>query len=215
MEFDKDIFRVNLNKFTQKAFRSIPPLNNPVILDIGCGTGIPTLTLAKLTKGHITAVDIDKIALERLAKRARDSGLADYIRIHNQSMKNLKFDSDRFDFIWAEGSIMVIGFKKGLTEWKKFLKPKGYMVIHDDLKDLSKKKDIITQCGYNLIHYFVLDENIWWKEYYDPMEREILRLQSSDIDLDESGISVALEEIRMFKMNPKSCASVFFVMQLM
>ncbi|MBU7032610.1 MAG: class I SAM-dependent methyltransferase, partial [Theionarchaea archaeon] len=42
----------------------LPALDNPHILDIGCGTGEPTLELARLSEGIITAVDINQRALD-------------------------------------------------------------------------------------------------------------------------------------------------------
>jgi methylase of polypeptide subunit release factors len=42
----KDQCRKNLSRFTERALSSIPELDNPIILDIGCGTGVPTILLA-------------------------------------------------------------------------------------------------------------------------------------------------------------------------
>ncbi len=49
----KDESRRNLLKYTRKAFRMIPGIKNPDILDIGCGSGIPTVELAKLSGGKV------------------------------------------------------------------------------------------------------------------------------------------------------------------
>ena len=46
---EKDHIRENLNKYTRKAFRLLPKLKNPNIVDIGCGTGVPTIELAKIS----------------------------------------------------------------------------------------------------------------------------------------------------------------------
>ena len=51
-------------KYTAKAFRMLPKLDNPRILDIGCGRGGPTMELARLSQGWITAVDIDQPSLD-------------------------------------------------------------------------------------------------------------------------------------------------------
>jgi methylase of polypeptide subunit release factors len=42
---NKDVFRQPLIEYTIKAFNQLPPINQPNILDIGCGTGVPTLEL--------------------------------------------------------------------------------------------------------------------------------------------------------------------------
>jgi predicted TPR repeat methyltransferase len=46
----KDRCRRGLLKYTRKAFLSIPPVDNAEILDIGCGTGVPTLEITSLDK---------------------------------------------------------------------------------------------------------------------------------------------------------------------
>ena len=49
---NKDVFRQKLTKYTSMAFYILPPINNPNILDIGCGTGVPTIKLAKISVGQ-------------------------------------------------------------------------------------------------------------------------------------------------------------------
>ena len=46
------------DEYTQKAFEMIPPIKKPKILDIGCGPGLQTIKLAKLTDGTIIGIDI-------------------------------------------------------------------------------------------------------------------------------------------------------------
>lgn len=50
----------------------------------------------------------------------------------------MDFVPESFDLIWAEGYIYIIGFKKGLQDWKKFLKPGGYLIC----SEISWFKDI-------------------------------------------------------------------------
>ncbi|UCG30431.1 MAG: class I SAM-dependent methyltransferase [candidate division WOR-3 bacterium] len=63
---DRDRLRTNLLPFTRKAFGILPRLDGPNILDIGCGTGVVTLELARLSKGRVVGVDIDQTALDKL-----------------------------------------------------------------------------------------------------------------------------------------------------
>ena len=49
----KDLVRKRLNKYTKKAFHLLPELDKPRILDIGCGSGVPTMELARLSNGEI------------------------------------------------------------------------------------------------------------------------------------------------------------------
>lgn len=45
-QVQKDKIRKRLLKYTRKAFRMLPQMEKPRILDIGCGSGIPTILAA-------------------------------------------------------------------------------------------------------------------------------------------------------------------------
>jgi SAM-dependent methyltransferase len=45
----------------------------------------------------------------------------------------------KFDLIWSEGAVFIIGFEKGLKEFKKHLKPGGFM------PDAEKTLDMVSQ----------------------------------------------------------------------
>lgn len=45
--------------YTRNAYHMLPRIDQPRILDVGCGRGDPTLELAKLSDGEIIGVDID------------------------------------------------------------------------------------------------------------------------------------------------------------
>lgn len=49
----------------------LPRLDNPRIMDVGCGTGVVTIELARLSGGSIVGVDTDKLALDKLQLMAR------------------------------------------------------------------------------------------------------------------------------------------------
>jgi methylase of polypeptide subunit release factors len=65
----KDNCRKGLLKYMAKAVSLLPKINNPEILDIGCGTGVPTIWLAENYGGIVTAIDTDNSALEWLRKK--------------------------------------------------------------------------------------------------------------------------------------------------
>ena len=72
----KDLVRERLNKYTRKAFRMLPKLDKPRILDIGCGSGIPTIEIARLSKGEIIGIDIHQPSLDRFTITQATSALA-------------------------------------------------------------------------------------------------------------------------------------------
>ena len=193
----------------------LPVATGRRILDIGCGSGVPSLELARLGGGIVVCIDTDQRLLDRLSRRARERGLVDRIEILNQSMFGLDFPDDEFDIIWAEGSIAAIGFQKGLTTWRRFLKSRGFLVVHDDADSTSEKLALPAACGYRLIDHFTLDENVWWHEYYRLLEKLVRRFRAERRDNPEAEeISKAdLRQIEMYKQNPSRFRSVFIIMQ--
>lgn len=211
----KDHVRERLNKFTAKAFQMLPKMDRPRILDVGCGSGVPTLKLAELGHGHVVGLDIDRDAVDRLRQKAAAAGLSDRVEALACSMTEMDFPKESFDIIWAEGSIVHIGFQKGLAEWGRLLRPGGCLAVHDSKDNLSRKLSDISTSGYELLGYFSLDEQTWKKDYYFPMQRLINETRSKCAD---DGDMLALldreqEEITVFKTDPASCCSVFFVMR--
>ena len=68
-QIQKDKIRKRLMKYTRKAFQMLPKMYEPRILDVGCGSGVPTLELARLSKGEIIGIDIAQNSLNRLTRR--------------------------------------------------------------------------------------------------------------------------------------------------
>jgi len=215
LEINHDLLREGLNKYTRKAFQMLPKLEKPRILDVGCGSGVPTLELAKLSEGQIIGIDIDQPLLDKLAKKIEEAGFTERVKIMKCSMLNMKFPDESFDIIWAEGSIFRIGFQRGLKEWRRFIKSKGFLVVHDEISNNTKKLELIPTYGYKLIDNFVLPGDVWWVEYYCPLEKRIQELRKKYGD-DHAAIVILdkeQKEVDEFKKNPKYHGSVFFVMQ--
>ena len=175
---------------TLRALSYIPDLNEKTkILDIGCGTGGQTIALAKNTEAHITAVDMLPQFLEMLMKKAKENNLTDRIIAKEMLMDSLTFDENSFDVIWSEGAIYNIGFEKGLSLWRKYLKDNGYIAVseiswltdtrpeeieqywineYSEIDTIENKLSVIEKCGYNPVAHFVLDEKCWLS-YYQPL----------------------------------------------
>jgi len=211
----KDRQRENLTKYTKKAFLMLPHLDHPSILDIGCGTGVPTMELARLSNGEIIGLDIRQPLLDELKRKIEDACLSDRVKTVKCSLFEMDFPDESFDIIWAEGSISVIGFEQGLKVWRRLLKPGGFLAVHDGIDDLAKKLKRIPSCGYELLGYFTVTEDTWWREYYSPLEKQIqeLRIKYSNDPEALNVLDKEQREVNMFKRNPKRFGSVFFVIQ--
>lgn len=193
----------------------LPRLEKPRILDVGCGSGVSTLELARMSGGDITAVDIDKGALNRLINKVKSEGLSSRVAVVHSSMLDMDFPPNSFDIIWTEGAISYIGFERGLCEWRGLLVPDGYLVVHDALSDLQKKIESTRACGYTILGRLELPPDIWWNEYYAPLKRQLEVLQEAG-PLDKgiiSEIKKAEREIKEFDCENDRFGSVFFVLK--
>ena len=108
------------------------------VLDVGCGPGAQTLTLATLDTGTITAVDNHAPYLAELRAAAEQHGLADRIRAVEQDMTALDFPAASFDLIWSEGAIYIMGFETGLRAWRPLLRAGGFLAVTE--ADLARTR---------------------------------------------------------------------------
>ncbi len=46
-------------------------------------------------------------------------------------MNDLPFPDDRFDLIWSEGAVYIMGFDNELAKWRPLAKPGGYLVVSE------------------------------------------------------------------------------------
>jgi ubiquinone/menaquinone biosynthesis C-methylase UbiE len=225
------------NESTKKAYlmlRNLP--EKPRILDIGCGPGMQTVTLAKLSKGRICAVDNHQPFLEQLKKKAEDEGVSEKITAVNGDMTALDYEDGSFDLIWCEGAIFIIGFEGGLREWKRLLTGKGYLVvselcwlkpnppeevrkfmeIYPGIKTITENLETIKKAGYRVISHFVLPTKSWWTHYYTPIEAKIPSMKRKYKDDEEALDHLAAEELEidMFRKYSQYYGYVFYLMQV-
>jgi len=88
------------NQSTRRAYLMLKELpKNPRILDIGCGPGMQTIELAKLSKGQIDALDNYQPFLDQLDISVKKEEFTDKIKLVKGDMFNLDYDSNTFDLI--------------------------------------------------------------------------------------------------------------------
>ena len=202
----RDSLRANLLEFTREAFKMLPQMDNPSILDIGCGSGLQSIELAKMCNGHITAIDIDVPALMLLQRRIKEQELSHRFSIKQVSIQDLHLLRETFNIIWAEGSIYAVGFEKGIRDWKQILKKDGFLVVHDENDRVDAKLQIIKKYGYKILGQIEVPHEEWEERYYKPLLSTL-----STKKLPESDFRDLRKEIDTFKRT--KMGSIFFVLQ--
>ena len=223
-------------RYTRKAFQMLPRLERPRILDIGCGAGEPTLELARLTQGEIIGIDINQPALDRLKTKIEKAGLSDRVKALNSSMFNMDFPDESFDILWSEGSIFNIGFARGLKDWRRLLRPKGFLVVHEmvwlrpdppkETYDYWKRQysgictvpENLAQIApgdYKLVGHFALPEDAWWVLYFGPLEKRVreLRIKYANDPRALRALEKGQREVDMHKKYYRWYGSAYFIMQ--
>jgi len=196
--------------------------NDLKIADIGCGSGAQTITLAKNTNGHITAVDLFPEFLDKLNLRSVELGFRERIKTIEKSMEDLPFDNEEFDLIWSEGAIYNIGFKRGVQEWKKYLKTGGYLAVSEitwitnsrpkeieefwneeypEIDTVSNKIRILEENGYAPVGHFILSQNSWIENFYKPIEKRFSTFleKHNNSEMARNIVEEHKEEIRKYK----------------
>jgi ubiquinone/menaquinone biosynthesis C-methylase UbiE len=179
-------------EITLKALSFIEDLNEKSkVADIGCGTGGQTMVLAQNIPCKITGVDLWSGFINQFNQNAQNKNLHDRMKGIVGNMENLPFQEEDLDLIWSEGAIYNIGFKRGLNEWRKFLKQGGYIAVtentwfteerpaeiqefwqkaYSEIDTIPNKVAQLQKAGYLPIATFVVPESCW-TNYYSIMQK--------------------------------------------
>ncbi|MBE0366910.1 MerR family transcriptional regulator [Pseudoalteromonas aurantia] len=181
---------------TKHALSLIPTAPSS-ILEIGCGKGLATNVLAKCSQAQITAIDNEQLALDQLAKRFEEKGLAARLEVCCTNMAALPYSNESYDLIWSEGSAYIIGIEKALMLWKPILKKQGYLMMSDlvwktsspseqaiefwrheypDIQTVQTRIKQIEKTGYQVIANFSQSKSAWLN-YYNPLRERLNELE--------------------------------------
>lgn len=177
---------------TRRALAMVP-FSPETTLEIGCGPGMATMTLAEATLGRITATDTDGGALARLRARVAARGKGDRVAVRNTDMAQLPVPDKPWDVIWAEGSAYIIGVERALRDWRPLLRPGGVLVFSEmvwrtetppeslrifwasEYPDMTRVPIRLAQArraGYRVLGHFDMGREAM-DTYYGPLEARV------------------------------------------
>jgi SAM-dependent methyltransferase len=211
----------------------LPPA--PRILDLGCGSGRQSLTLARATSGHVLAVDVWAPSLAALRERAAAAGLAAQIETLQQSIAALDLGGRMFDLVWCESAVYTIGFDAALRAWRPLLAPGGALAISElawlrtEAPERARRfwhggypamgaheanLRALAEHGYRVLGSFTLPDADWEDGYYAELARRLPALHAQYPEPEARAVLAATqEEIEVFRGREGSFGYVFHVVR--
>ena len=103
------------------------------VLDIGCGSGGPSLALVAATGCTLTGIDREASAIEQAQRLASERGLSDKARfVAGDCRDRLPFEDGSFDVVVCIDAILHLGDRFAtLADWGRLLCPGGRLLFTD------------------------------------------------------------------------------------
>ncbi|MDR2046832.1 MAG: class I SAM-dependent methyltransferase [Clostridiales bacterium] len=223
------------SEMTIKALRFLDNIDKIArVADLGCGSGGQTMVLAAHIHGKIIGVDLFQGFIDAFNDNAEKLNLQDRVTGIVGSMENLPFQDEEFDLIWSEGAIDNIGFEKGLTYWRKFLRINGYVAVTcpswltdkhpaeiekfwmeagSGLDTVGHNIDAMQRAGYSFVAAFTLPEDCWTDNYFVPREaaEQLLSEKYAGGKTVEAYIKGDKYEVELFSKYRQHYGYVFYI----
>lgn len=195
----------------------LPP--SPAVVDLGCGSGGQTLSLAELTTGAIVAIDRHAPHIARLRAVLIERGLTGRILPIIGDIAQPPVPPERFDLVWSEGALYNVGLEHALPACYRLLRPGGNLAFTDavwrtdqpppevrasfepDYPGMGRVADVIAairQAGLALVGHFTLPDEAWWDDFYTPMEQRLAELR-----VEQGGDAEALAILDQIAQEPE------------
>ena len=197
----------------------LKPAPGATVLDAGCGSCAHSVRLAR--RGFkVHAVDFSESALNMAQQFVREKGVQDHITLGRESLLELSFPDQSFDYVLCWGVLMHIPeVDRAVAELARVLKPGGALVISE-----GNKSSLEAVAMRNLKRVLRLDkaqvkETPAGVEYWKEKDGDALVTRQANVnwliqELDQRGVKLTTrapgqlsESYRMFS---KPFAKRFF-----
>jgi len=103
------------------------------ILDVGTGTGLTSISIAKALSGNCRILGIEPIdaMIEKAKSNIKNEELGNVITIKKASAENVPGEDHIYDLVTCTFAIRHTDIGKALAEFIRVLKPKGRVVLAD------------------------------------------------------------------------------------
>ena len=144
------VLSMNVDKLWRRhALKEIVDGSAQRILDVACGTGDSTISIARAAGegSTVTGVDISEGMMALVEGKAARAGVGDRIDLQVADGEALPYEDGTFDRVTCAFGVRNFEHKeRGLEEFRRVLKPGGRAVI----LELSVPQNRLVRWGYDL-----------------------------------------------------------------
>jgi ubiquinone/menaquinone biosynthesis C-methylase UbiE len=134
-----------LNHIKQRSYALMQIQPGHKVLDLGCGPGTDTISLAPFVgvNGQVIGVDYDEVMILEAEQRAEQAGVNTWVRHQRVDAMSLPFETDYFDSCRSERLFQhLTNPAQALSEMARVTKSGGWVVVLDtDWGSLSTDSD--------------------------------------------------------------------------
>jgi SAM-dependent methyltransferase len=129
LDLDADVLGDHHNEVIAWAGTLVPERSR--IVDLGAGTGVGTLSLARHLPGaEVTAVDMDEDLLAHLRRRAAETGVAGRVRTVRADLDGTWPDLGPVDLVWSSKAMHHLADPgRAIARVHGILRPGGHFLI--------------------------------------------------------------------------------------
>jgi 2-polyprenyl-3-methyl-5-hydroxy-6-metoxy-1,4-benzoquinol methylase len=103
------------------------------VLDVGCGSGGPSLALVQQTKCRLTGVDVEASGVEHARRQTLARALSDMVAFETVDCnERLPFQDAIFDVVVCIDALLHLKSRfAALADWSRLLRPQGRVIFTD------------------------------------------------------------------------------------
>jgi SAM-dependent methyltransferase len=225
------------DEHTARALSLVPGDPPQTVLDLGCGPGAQTLTLARaLPEARILALDLLPEMVAETNRRIQEAGLEERATARAADMAEPPVAEVSQDLIWCEGAVYFLGVTEGLRGWRPLLADGAAVVFSEPvwlrpsppaelrdwwlpqypaITDDEGVRNAVDEASFRTVDSFPLPAAAWWDEFYRPMLDRIeeLRARLPDDPVAAQVAAGAEQEIDFFRRYSDWYSYAFFIVQ--
>lgn len=167
-------------KATDELYRLCHLENAVQVLDVGCGIGVGPVYIAKRFDCKVSAADVSAKMLEWAEKRAEREGFADRIDFHQADIREMPFETDRFDAVIVESVLAFLEDKQtAIDELIRVTKPGGYIGLNESFWTAPPPEELKWK-ELGIGPEIILEDD--WRQLWERQPLEVKQVKSLTLD---------------------------------